>query len=85
MIRRVLRAGFFLFLTFAEVLYPLPAIGETIRLRPGFQHILEYREARRLSIGNPEIIEARPLPLKDGILVVGKKEGNTDLVVWGPG
>ena len=85
MIRRVLRAGFFLFLTSAEVLYPLPAIGETIRLRPGFQHILEYREARRLSIGNPEIIEARPLPHKDGILVVGKKEGNTDLVVWGPG
>ncbi len=61
------------------------ASGETIRLRPGFQHIIEFPDARRLSIGNPEVIEARPLPRKDGILVVGKKEGETDLVVWGAG
>lgn len=62
---------------------PSLAFGETLRLRPGFQHILEFREARRVSIGNPEIIEARPLPHNDGILLVGKKEGETNLVIWG--
>jgi pilus assembly protein CpaC len=63
--------------------HPVYAFGETIRLRPGFQHILEFREVRRISIGNPEIVEARPLPHNDGILVVGKKDGETDLVIWG--
>lgn len=63
---------------------PLSSVsGETIRVRPGFQHIIEFPDARRLSIGNPDVIEARPLPRKDGILVVGKKEGETDLVIWG--
>lgn len=55
---------------------------ETIRLRPGFQKILEQTGVRRISIGNPEIVEAQPLPKGDGIIVVGKKVGETDLVVW---
>ncbi|MBI5419155.1 MAG: pilus assembly protein N-terminal domain-containing protein [Deltaproteobacteria bacterium] len=58
---------------------------ETIRLRPGFQQILEQTGVSRISIGNPEIIEAQPLPKGDGIIVVGKKEGETDLVVWTKG
>ena len=56
--------------------------SETIRLRPGFQQILERPGVSRLSVGNPEIIEAQPLPRGGGILVVGKKEGETDLVLW---
>ena len=36
----------------------------------------------RLSVGNPEIVEAQPLPRDGGILVVGKKVGETDLVLW---
>jgi Flp pilus assembly secretin CpaC len=55
---------------------------ETIRLRQGFQRILERPGVSRLSVGNPEIIEAQPLPRGEGILVVGKKEGETDLVLW---
>jgi len=55
---------------------------ETIRVRPGFQKILDRKEVSRLSIGNPEIIEAQALPGKGGILIVGKKEGETDLVLW---
>ncbi len=55
---------------------------ETIRIRPGFQQILERSGVSRLSVGNPEILEAQPLPRDDGILVVGKKEGETDLVLW---
>ena len=66
-----------------DILLPFRAASETILLRQGFQHIIEFHEARRLSIGNPAIIEARPLPRKDGILVVGKKEGETDIVIWG--
>ncbi len=56
--------------------------SETIRIRPGFQRILERPGVSRLSVGNPEIIEAQPLPRDGGILVVGKKEGETDLVLW---
>lgn len=66
-----------------DIFSPFPAMSETILLRKGFQHIIEFHDARRLSIGNPAIIEASPLPRKDGILVVGKKEGETDIVVWG--
>lgn len=58
---------------------------ETIRLRQGFQRILERPGVSRLSVGNPEIIEAQPLPRGEGILVVGKKEGETDLVLWEKG
>lgn len=80
------RRAFFLFLACCacrDLLVPLHAVSETIFLRKGFQHIIEFHDARRLSIGNPAIIEASPLPRKDGILVVGKAEGETDIVVWG--
>jgi pilus assembly protein CpaC len=83
MIRLPLLAYFFLAGACAQFILLSPVFGEPIKLRPGFQHIVEYPDVRRLSIGNPEIIEARPLPHKDGILVVGKKEGETDLVIWG--
>jgi len=56
--------------------------SETIRIRPGFQQIIERSGVSRLSVGNPEIIEAQPLPRDGGILVVGRKEGETDLVLW---
>lgn len=80
------RIPFFLFLvacSAGSILSPPPSFGESIRLRPGFQEVIEYAEPRRVSIGNPDLIEARPLPHRDGILVVGKKQGETDLVVWG--
>ena len=54
-------------------------------MRPGFQQILERTGVHRISVGNPEIIEARPLTGNAGVLVVGKKEGETDLVLWEKG
>ncbi|HZD54772.1 MAG TPA: pilus assembly protein N-terminal domain-containing protein, partial [Candidatus Aquicultoraceae bacterium] len=71
--------------TAGSLLSPLPTFAESFRLRPGFQRIIDFAEPKRVSIGNPEIIEARPLPHRDGILVVGKHPGETDLVVWGKG
>ena len=56
--------------------------SETIRIRAGFQQVLDRPDVSRLSVGNPEILEAQPLPRGGGILVVGKKEGETDLVLW---
>lgn len=56
--------------------------SETIRIRPGFQRILERSGVSRLSVGNPEILEAQSLSRGGGILLVGKKEGETDLVLW---
>ena len=73
----------FLFCVLWKSILPSVSFGETIHLRPGFQHIIEFQDTRRISIGNPAIIEARPLPRNDGILLVGKKEGETDLVLWG--
>ncbi len=61
------------------------ARAEVLRLRPGFQQILDFPDVTRISVGNPEIVEARPLTKRDGVLVVGKKEGETDLVVWEKG
>jgi len=83
MTRLPIIAFIFLFCILWKSILPPASFGETIHLRPGFQHIIEFQYARRISIGNPEIIEARPLPRNDGILVVGKKEGETDLVLWG--
>jgi pilus assembly protein CpaC len=59
--------------------------ADTLRLRPGFQHVLDRQGVGRIAVGNPEIIEAQPLPRGDGILVVGKKEGDTDLILWAQG
>lgn len=56
--------------------------GEVVRLRPGFQQILEIHGVTRISVGNPAVVEARPLTGNGGVLVVGKTEGETDLVVW---
>jgi pilus assembly protein CpaC len=76
---RVLAA---LFLLLALAPGSVSAAPETIRIRPGFQRILQRTGVSRLSVGNPEIVEAQPLPRDGGILVVGKKEGETDLVLW---
>jgi pilus assembly protein CpaC len=73
-------AALSLFLALAQGSVSLAS--ETIRIRPGFQQILERSGVSRLSVGNPEILEAQPLPRDGGILVVGKKEGETDLVLW---
>ena len=62
-----------------------PFAAETIRIRPGFQQIIDRPGVSRISVGNPEIVEAQPLPRGEGILVVGKKEGETDLVLWEKG
>jgi Flp pilus assembly secretin CpaC len=59
--------------------------GETFRIRPGFQKVLDRQGVSRISVGNPEVLEAQSLPRGDGILVVGKKEGETDLILWEKG
>lgn len=67
----------------AAALAPRGASGaEPLRLRPGFQVVLPNASPGRIAVGNPAIVEARPLGHGDGILVVGKKEGETSLVVW---
>lgn len=65
-----------------SVLVSVPSIADPLQLRPGFQQILDHPGATRISIGNPNIIEARPLPMGAGVIVVGKMEGETDLVIW---
>lgn len=65
-----------------SLLLSVPSNADPLQLRPGFQQILEHPGVTRISIGNPEIVEARPLPKGAGIIVVGKKEGETDLVIW---
>jgi len=76
---------FFLATIMLGIAVPSRTAAETITIRPGFQKIIDRSGVHRISIGNPEIIEARPLPGNGGILVVGKQEGATDLVLWGKG
>lgn len=71
--------------TIGALLTPLPSVADPLQLRPGFQQILDHPDVTRISVGNPEIIEARPLPKGAGIVVVGKKEGETNLVIWEKG
>ena len=59
--------------------------AEVLQLRPGFQKILEIKGVSRISIGDPAILEAQALPRGEGILVVGKQEGETNLVLWEKG
>jgi len=79
-LRSRIAASLFLSLVLAPITASMAS--ETIRIRPGFQQILERSGVSRLSVGNPEIVEAQPLPRGGGILIVGKKEGETDLVLW---
>lgn len=87
---RAHRVCLFLVFSFLPAFPAVPAesaavTADTIRILPGFQRILDHSGVSRLSVGNPEIIEAQPLPRGEGILVVGKKEGDTDLVLWKKG
>jgi len=59
--------------------------AEPLRVRPGFQQVLDLQGVTRVSVGNPEVLEAQPLPRGEGVLVVGKKEGETDLILWEKG
>ncbi len=78
------RAVVLAFAGWASSIVP-PAHADVLKLRPGFQQILDFPDVTRISVGNPEIVEARPLTKRDGVLVVGKREGATDLVVWEKG
>ena len=80
--RNAVRAIAALSLLLAMAPSPASTASETIRLRKGFQKILDRPNVTRISVGNPEIVEAQPLPRNGGILIVGKKEGETDLVLW---
>lgn len=55
---------------------------EVVRLQAGFQRVFDHVGVTRISVGNPELLEARPFPGGKGVLAVAKKEGETDLVVW---
>jgi pilus assembly protein CpaC len=44
--------------------------------------VIDSNGTTRISVGNPELLEARPLPGGKGVLSVGKKAGETDLVIW---
>lgn len=83
--KRLFHPGWCLLGFAAAILIAAPAGGEPLHLRPGFQQILDHANVVRISIGDPEIIEARPLPKGEGVIVVGKKEGETDLVIWEKG
>jgi pilus assembly protein CpaC len=72
-------------LTIGALLLSAPSNAEPLQLRRGFQQRLDHADVTRISIGNPDVIEARPLPKGDGVIVVGKKEGETDLVLWEKG
>ncbi len=65
----------------------LPCKGgeEDIIIPEGRQHYLNIEGVVRIAVGNPDIISVSPLKQGEGILIVGKKEGTTDLLLWRKG
>ncbi|WP_350449592.1 type II and III secretion system protein family protein [Aminobacterium mobile] len=78
----VRKTKIFMVLTFLfMVLGALPAFAETYNLDVGDSAVLQYQNVSRISVGNPDVLDAIPLD-KSQILVTGKAAGGAALIVW---
>jgi len=64
----------------AAVLCATPG-SKSLELDVGAQKILEVPGLSRVAVGDPEVADVKPLDGKQ-LLVVGKAQGNTTLLVW---
>ncbi len=63
--------------------WALPAQGgQRILLAPGHQKVLETPGITRAAIGNPEVADVKALHKTQQVIVTGKSNGSTDLIVW---
>ena len=59
----------------------IPAVAATYHLDVGDSAVLKYQNVKRMSVGNPDVLDAVPLD-NNQILLTGKIEGGAALIVW---
>ncbi len=59
----------------------IPAAAATYHLDVGDSAVLKYQNVKRMSVGNPDVLDAVPLD-NNQILLTGKIEGGAALIVW---
>ncbi|MDR5826872.1 type II and III secretion system protein family protein [Caballeronia sp. LP006] len=63
-----------------------PAQAEAIKLTSGAQKPLMLgRALQRVAVGDPAVADVLVLKGNDGVMLVGKAPGNTDVMLWEPG
>jgi pilus assembly protein CpaC len=70
--------------TFTAILFcfSLATAEEAIRLAPGHQKVISAPGVTRAAIGNPEIADVKSLPESKQVMVMARREGSTDLILW---
>lgn len=71
---------FFLGFSFVFCLQAL-ASQETFHLETGQSALLVYQGITRIAVGNPDVVDVRPLDSRE-VLVTAKSAGNSTLMVW---
>lgn len=80
--RELLMAGL-LFCFSSVVSASAPTLTTTLNLQPGGVQSIQLADtADTLAVGNPTVIDAR-ISERNELLVIGKKEGYSELILWG--
>lgn len=81
--RRTMGAVFILVLIIMVLLRPGCGEGseKTYHLETGESALLAFHGIKRIAVGNPDVVDIRPLDSKE-LLVTAKAGGNSTLVVW---
>lgn len=82
MTRLVRKIGTLFVITIIVALWGvIPAVAATYHLDVGDSAVLKYQNVKRMSVGNPDVLDAVPLD-NNQILLTGKVEGGAALIVW---
>jgi Flp pilus assembly secretin CpaC len=54
---------------------------QTLSVAAGDQVVLQTTELRRVAIGDPSVVEIKPIGAQ-GVIVTGIREGSTTLLIW---
>ncbi|MDD3768960.1 MAG: pilus assembly protein N-terminal domain-containing protein [Aminobacterium colombiense] len=72
---------FFAVVFLTVVVGALPVLAATYHLDVGDSAVLKYQNVKRMSVGNPDVLDAIPLD-NNQVLLTGKVEGGAALIVW---
>ncbi len=60
---------------------PAEASQKTFHLESGESALLAYHGIKRIAVGNPEVVDVRPLDSRE-VLVTAKTAGNSTIMIW---
>ena len=79
------RSIFFVAITWLSFVVHATEQDEIVSIVVGQTHVIKSSNIQRVAIGNGDVIETHHLSEEQGILIVGKKAGVTDLKLWQKG